>query len=62
MRLNPWEVYGYILGLETAIKIAQKYKGINMENYIGELNEIIEMTKQIDGYDLFLEREKSNSA
>ncbi len=53
MNLNPHEVYAYICGLKLAKNIAQRYKGIDMTNYIGELDEAIDRSENIPGYQEF---------
>lgn len=50
MNLNPKEVRAFILGLESAVMTAKKYKGIDMLNYIEELEEQMEQARNIPGY------------
>lgn len=59
--VDPKEVYGYILGLESAILCAERYKGIDMKNFIGEIQEMIESARAIKGYAGYCkERERKN--
>jgi hypothetical protein len=57
MNLNPKEVRAYILGLETAVLTAKRYKGISMLNYIGELEEMIDQAENIHGYREWLKKQ-----
>lgn len=50
METNPKHIRAYILGLEMAVITAKKYVGIDMINYIGELEEIMEQARNIPEY------------
>jgi hypothetical protein len=56
--LNPIEVRRFIFGMQTAIKIAERYKGIDMANFIGEMEERIDTMNNISGYQQWLAKNK----
>lgn len=55
--MNPIELKGYLSGVEAAIQLAKRYKGIDMKNYIGELEEIMHISQHIPGYQDWLKQQ-----
>lgn len=56
MNLNPNELRAYVLGLSQAIIIAKRYVGIDMVNYIGELENAIDQAESLPGYKEWLNK------
>lgn len=52
--LDPYEIRGFITGLQLAINIAHKYCGLDLENYISELEEKIDTFSHAKGYQEWL--------
>lgn len=50
MNINPTEVRSYILGLEMAVMTAKRYMGVDMINFIGHIEELMESARNISGY------------
>lgn len=47
MNIDPRELKGYILGLTQAKLIAKRYVGIDMVNYIGELDDLSKLMEEV---------------
>ena len=59
--INPLELYGLITGLKQARLIAERYKGVDMKNYIGELDERIDAAENVKGYREYITKREGTS-